>query len=93
MKYFFNFMPSREVPGPIYRVKRWFMRVQRSNIRKIIKNQKFHFLKSVQGVENGISSPPKPPPGQEHEKNTKKSRKKSEKIGKNQKNHEKNKKI
>ena len=30
-------MPSRGVPGPIYRVKRWFMRVQRSNIRKIIK--------------------------------------------------------
>ena len=28
-------MPSRGVPGPIYRVKRWFIRVQRSNIEKL----------------------------------------------------------
>ena len=35
MKYFFNCMPSRGVPGPIYRVKRWFIRVQRSNIEKL----------------------------------------------------------
>ena len=43
MKYFFNFMPSRGVPGPIYRVKRWFIRVQRSNIEKLYFFKLFFF--------------------------------------------------
>ena len=62
MKYFFNFMPSRGVPGPIYRVKRWFIGVQRSNIKIFQKSIFYIFSKSLRG-------PPAPPPDPRGSKN------------------------